>query len=497
MQCPSIDTTKLVTKTDVINGLKLPYFYFTDLGKSLISGTFSQYALGQNGYTIQVSDTLHGNNASTILNPGSNINYIQYNNKPVITVLDKNGFTMHNGQNRNYNNPYFKIDTSGNFKALGGYYILNSNGIVIDTVWTRSHHGNSGSGGSGSVTSITPGIGFTNHTAITTSGTLDNDTINTLGTKGDFNKTYKKSTLTNDTALSAYKLLTQTQAKTLYKLKSDSTNQSTGMVFLWKLTNTIKNYWTKSDTISTLQSQAKTVNQLVLKANLASPTFTGTVSGITASMVGLGNLTNNLQKNANDSILSTGYERVGHAAATYQPKGTVTLTGSAGNMVYLNATNNGASTSNLTWNEPTTYNSGTLNIGNNFSGSNLNLNPKYGTEMYPGFSASNWVLQSGWDATNVGNTQLSHTSNGTGTATLSGVSAVIGQTYRVVITYTYSIASISYSFGGVTGSIVYGNGTTSDIITATSTAGLILTPTNNSRSIITYISIIRYQNLSI
>ena len=37
LQCPSIDSTKLVTKTDVINGLKLPYFYFTDLGKSLIS----------------------------------------------------------------------------------------------------------------------------------------------------------------------------------------------------------------------------------------------------------------------------------------------------------------------------------------------------------------------------------------------------------------------------------------------------------------------------
>lgn len=38
-----------------------------------------------------------------------------------------------------------------------------------------------------------------------------------------------------------------------------------------------------------------TQTALNLKANLASPTFTGTVSGITAAMVGLGNVTNNAQ----------------------------------------------------------------------------------------------------------------------------------------------------------------------------------------------------------
>ena len=42
----------------------------------------------------------------------------------------------------------------------------------------------------------------------------------------------------------------------------------------------------------TLANQTDLVNALNLKANLASPTFTGTVAGITAAMVGLGNVTN-------------------------------------------------------------------------------------------------------------------------------------------------------------------------------------------------------------
>ena len=42
-------------------------------------------------------------------------------------------------------------------------------------------------------------------------------------------------------------------------------------------------------------SADKVYDELVLKANLNSPTFTGTVSGITATMVGLGNVTNNAQ----------------------------------------------------------------------------------------------------------------------------------------------------------------------------------------------------------
>jgi hypothetical protein len=47
----------------------------------------------------------------------------------------------------------------------------------------------------------------------------------------------------------------------------------------------------------TLSSQTDLQNALDLKANLASPTFTGTVSGITASMVGLGNVDNTSDAN--------------------------------------------------------------------------------------------------------------------------------------------------------------------------------------------------------
>jgi len=50
-----------------------------------------------------------------------------------------------------------------------------------------------------------------------------------------------------------------------------------------------------ADRIYTLQNRAGTLaddTDLALKANLASPTFTGTVAGITATMVGLGNVSN-------------------------------------------------------------------------------------------------------------------------------------------------------------------------------------------------------------
>lgn len=70
----------------------------------------------------------------------------------------------------------------------------------------------------------------------------------------------------------------------------DSVNGQTGDVVLTKSDVGLGNVTNTSDAnkpVSTAQQTA-----LDLKANIASPTFTGTVSGITASMVGLGNVDN-------------------------------------------------------------------------------------------------------------------------------------------------------------------------------------------------------------
>ena len=51
-------------------------------------------------------------------------------------------------------------------------------------------------------------------------------------------------------------------------------------------------HWTSNDHDGRYNTKAETTSALALKANLASPTFTGTVGGITKAMVGLGNVDN-------------------------------------------------------------------------------------------------------------------------------------------------------------------------------------------------------------
>lgn len=70
--------------------------------------------------------------------------------------------------------------------------------------------------------------------------------------------------------------------------------------------------------VSTAQQTA-----LDLKANLASPTFTGTVSGITAAMVGLGNVENKSSATIRSEITSSNVT----TALTYTPTSVTGLTG--------------------------------------------------------------------------------------------------------------------------------------------------------------------------
>jgi len=68
--------------------------------------------------------------------------------------------------------------------------------------------------------------------------------------------------------------------------------------------------------ITDAYTETEVDDALALKANLASPTFTGTVSGITATMVGLGNVTNESKATMFTSATLTSIPTAPTASAT-------------------------------------------------------------------------------------------------------------------------------------------------------------------------------------
>lgn len=101
------------------------------------------------------------------------------------------------------------------------------------------------------------------------------------------------------------------------------------MVGLGNVTNTSD----ASKPVSTAQQAA-----LDLKANIASPTFTGTVSGITASMVGLGNVTNT--SDANKPVSTAQQTALDLKANLASPTFTGTVGGITKSMVGLSNVDN-------------------------------------------------------------------------------------------------------------------------------------------------------------
>ena len=91
-----------------------------------------------------------------------------------------------------------------------------------------------------------------------------------------------------------------------------------------------------SDTI--LSAINKLNGNMALKANLASPTFTGTVSGITASMVGLGNVNNT--SDANKPVSTAQQAALDLKAPLASPTFTGTVSGITASMVGLGNVNN-------------------------------------------------------------------------------------------------------------------------------------------------------------
>ena len=129
--------------------------------------------------------------------------------------------------------------------------------------------------------------------------------------------------------------------------------------------------------------------------------------------------------------------------------------------------------------------SNALDVGSNTTGQNERVYATIGSEMVAVpplttsvFSRGNWTLTSAWDSTNSSDTQLNKNADGVSLATLKTVAAVVGTTYKVVITVNgLTVASgATYTFGGVTGTALSSATTYTDYITASTTAGLVIAP---------------------
>jgi hypothetical protein len=151
------------------------------------------------------------------------------------------------------------------------------------------------------VTGVTAGTGLTGGT-ITTTGTVavDFTTVAPLanptftGTVGGITKSMVGLGNVDNTSDANKPISSATQTALNLKFNTaDTTSLNLTSRFAAKLNYTDTSFlFTQSDT-----NQLNLTNRLNLKANINSPTFTGTVGGITKSMVGLGNVDNTSDAN--------------------------------------------------------------------------------------------------------------------------------------------------------------------------------------------------------
>jgi hypothetical protein len=141
---------------------------------------------------------------------------------------------------------------------------------------------------------------------------------------------------------------------------------------------------------------------------------------------------------------------------------------------------------------------GDLAIGSITTPKNLNLYSSLGDELAPAIDAAQWTETNGWAEAAGVMTRVYNALLGTNTVTGAGATPTIGLTYKIVITASAISGLISYTFGGVTGSVITAT-TITDYITANTAGKFILSAQPAATATITSISIklVTYSTASI
>ena len=147
------------------------------------------------------------------------------------------------------------------------------------------------------------------------------------------------------------------------------------------------------------------------------------------------------------------------------------ITNSAGNNVLMKSDGTNAVASSMT-------DDGTnVTVGTTAAGKNVSIVATLAAEEMPALTTGNWTLGTGWQYLTVPD-RIDKNNNGTGTVTPSAATTIVaGTVYKVTITVdSISGSTATYTVGGTAGTPLTAATTYTDYLTAVSTGNLIITP---------------------